>query len=109
MGDPVEKFRKREPASILPNPKAGGAPPGDVPPGSGDEGLPAWAKWIVACNLVMVHLVIMLVGFEWVPFMLNDAALTAYVVTGLGIPVGLASRAIRGALASLFGIKSQGG
>ena len=107
MGDPVAEFRRRGPAGIPPNPKADGAPSADMPPGSGDERLPTWTKWIVACNLVMVHLVIMLVGFEWVPFTLSDAALTAYVVTGLGIPVGLASRAVRGALASLFGINRR--
>ena len=54
----------------------------------------------------MVHLVIILVGIESMPFSLNDVALAAYIVTGLGIPVGLANRAIRGAIASFFGIKS---
>ena len=54
----------------------------------------------------MVHLVAILVGIEGVPFSLNDWTLAAYVVTGLGIPVGLANRAVRGAIAALFGIKS---
>ena len=60
----------------------------------------------MGCNLVMVHLVVILVGIEGVPFSLNDWTLAAYVVTGLGIPVGLANRAVRGAIAALFGIKS---
>ena len=106
MGDPVAEFRQRKPSDIQPNPKAGdGGSDGDVPAGY-DEKLPAWTKCVIACNLVMVHLVVMLAGFESVPFALGDAALTAYVVTGLGMPVGLASRAVRGALAGLFGLKS---
>ena len=109
MGDPVAEFRQRKPSDIQPNPKAGdGGSGGDAP--AGDDGkLPTWAKYIMAVNLAMVHLVIMLAGFEGVPFALGDAALAAYVVTGLGIPVGLANRAVRGALAGLFGIKSHGG
>ena len=55
----------------------------------------------------MVHMVVILVGIESIPFSLNDWTLAAYIVTGLGIPVGLANQAVRGAIASLFGIKSQ--
>ena len=54
----------------------------------------------------MVHSVVVAAGIKDVPFTLGDAALAAYVVTGLGVPVGLASRTVRGALAGLFGIKS---
>ena len=105
MNDPVAEFRERSPSDISLNPKAGSDPsPSDTPAGD-DPKLPTWAKWIVGCNIVMVHLVVILVGIKDVPFTLNDAALVAYVVTGLGISVGLANRAVRGALAALFGIK----
>ena len=57
-------------------------------------------------KLYFLGIVIILVGIESMPFSLNDVALAAYIVTGLGIPVGLANRAIRGAIASFFGIKS---
>lgn len=77
----------------------------DVPAGS-DKKLPTWAKWVIGCDIVMVHLVVVLTGVDGVPFELSDAALAAYVVTGLGMPIGLASHAVRGALAGLFGVKS---
>ena len=106
MGDPVADFRQRKPSDILPNPKAGdGGSGGDAPVGD-DKKLPTWAKCIIVCNLVMVHSVVVAAGIKDVPFTLGDAALAAYVVTGLGVPVGLASRTVRGALAGLFGIKS---
>ena len=50
----------------------------------------------------MVHLVVILVAIEDVPFSLNDAILAAYVVTGLGVPIGLASQAAKSALFGLF-------
>lgn len=106
MSDPIAKFKRRIPSDISSNPKAGQDLSSLDTPSGDDPKLPTWAKWIVGCNLIMVHLVVMLVGIEDVPFTLNDAALAAYVVTGLGIPVGLASRVIRSALASIFGIKS---
>ena len=106
MGDPVAEFKQRMPSDIQSNPKAGNdSSSSDSPPGD-DSKLPTWAKWIIGCNIIMIHLVVLLVGFKDVPFALNDVALAAYVVTGLGLPVGLASRAVRGALAALFGIKS---
>ena len=106
MSDPAIKFKQKTPSDIQPNPKADkDSSSEDVPP-NGDSKLPTWAKWIIGCNLIMVHLVVMLTGIESVPFSLNDWALAAYIITGLGIPVGLANRAVRGAIASLFGIKS---
>ena len=75
-------------------------------PPDGGRKLPAWAKSLIVVNTVAVHAVVVSVGIDVVPFTLSDAALAAYVVTCLGVPVGLASQAVRGALAGLFGIKS---
>lgn len=106
MGDPVARFKRREPSNVLSNPKANdGDSDDDTPPGGGKK-LPTWAKSLIVVNTVAVHAVVVSVGIDAVPFTLSDAALAAYVVTCLGVPVGLASQAVRGALAGLFGIKS---
>ena len=62
---------------------------------------------VIGCNVAMMRLVVVLVGFMDVPFALNDAVLGAYVVTGLGMPIGLASHAVRNALVGLFGVSSK--
>jgi len=54
----------------------------------------------------MVHLIVIMTGFEVIPFTLNDVPLAAYIVISLGVPVGLANQTIRVALEALFGIKS---
>ena len=54
----------------------------------------------------MVHLVVMFAGFKDMPFTLSDTALAAYIVIGLGMPVGLTNQTIRSALGALFGMKS---
>lgn len=77
----------------------------DVPAGS-DKKLPGWAKLVIGGNLVMMHLVIILVGVECIPFTLHETALAAYVITGLGIPIGLANQAVRSTLVGIFGAKS---
>ncbi len=100
------KFKYKSPGDVPSNPKVGDGPPSeDVPPGS-DKKLPRWTKWVIGVNLIMVHLVVILVGINCVPFTLSDTVLAAYVVTGLGMPIGLASQAVRSALAGLFGAKS---
>lgn len=106
MGDPVARFKRREPSDVPSNPKAKDGDSGDDTPPGGDKKLPTWAKYLIAVNTVAVHTVVVSAGIEAVPFTLSDAALAAYVVTCLGVPVGLASQAVRGALAGLFGTKS---
>ncbi|MCE2499056.1 MAG: hypothetical protein J4F28_08780 [Nitrosopumilaceae archaeon] len=110
MGEgPVTQFKRREPFDVLSNPKVKNTDSDedeDEPTGN-DKGLPAWAKSLIVVNTIAVHAVVVSVGIEAVPFKLSDAALAAYVVTCLGVPVGLASQAIRGALAGLFGLKSS--
>lgn len=104
--DPVARFKRREPSDILPNPKVKNADSGEDEPASSDKKLPAWTKSLIVVNTIAVHAVVVSVGIEAVPFTLSDAALAVYVVTCLGVPVGLASQAVRGALAGLFGVKS---
>lgn len=101
MNNAIAKFRQRKPSDIQPNPKADNDESSKSP-----KKLPDWAKWIIGCNILMVHLVIVLVGVEDISFTLNDITLTAYVVTGLGVPIGLANRTVVNALAGAFGIKS---
>lgn len=104
MGAPVE-FRERKPSDTQSNPKVDDDTASEESPAGSDK-LPVWAKWVIGCNVIMIHLVVILVGVMDVPFALNDAVLVAYVVTGLGMPIGLASHAVRGALAGLFGVKT---
>ena len=106
MGAPVTGFRPRTPTDVPANPVVGNGPPSEDVPTGDDKKLPTWVKWVIGLNLVMVHTVVILVGVDSVPFTLNDAALAAYVVTGLGIPIGLASQAVWSALGGIFGIKS---
>lgn len=106
MPGPLENFKQRKPSNIQPSRKVRNNVSGkDVPPGD-DKRLPIWAKWVIGVNLIMVHLIVMLTGIEDIPFMLNDVALAAYIVTVLGIPIGLASQAVRNALAVVFGVKT---
>jgi len=106
LGDPTSRFRERSPQNIRPNPKVGKNPSDKDAPASSDNRLPTWAKWIIGCNVVMVHLIVIMTGFEAIPFTLNDVPLAAYIVISLGVPVGLANQTIRVALEALFGIKS---
>lgn len=102
MSDPTINFAK-EVEPIEDNPKAGIDTPDNRDEYEVDgRKLPDWAKGVIITNIVMIHVVVFLVGIDDVPFTLNDAALAAYVVVGLGTPVGLASQAIRAALSSLF-------
>lgn len=71
----------------------------DEDPLGGAKKLPKWAKSLIVVNTIAVHAVVVSAGTEVVPFTLSDAALAAYVVTCLGVPAGLASQAVRGALA----------
>ncbi len=107
MSDPLNGFKARPPAEILPNPKVSkDASPRDIPPEKDRGKLPAWIKWVIGCNIVMVHLVVVLVGWNDLPFMLNDAVLIAYIITALGLPVSLGNQTIRNAIAGIFAIKS---
>lgn len=106
MSDPVTGFRDRTPSDIPPNSKTDGGSPYPDEPLSSNPTLPSWVRWIVGSNLVMVHVVVILVGIDAVPFTLGDVALVAYIVTGLGIPVGLSHQAVRGAIAALIGTKT---
>ena len=54
----------------------------------------------------MVHIVVIMVGIEELPFTLNDASLVAYILVGMGMPVGLANQSVRSALVGLFETKS---
>ena len=92
----------KSPFNILPNTKVKGSVPAkDIPVGN-DKKLPDWVKMVIGCDIIMVHLVIILVGVESIPFTLNDTTLAAYIVIGLGMPVGLANQTIRSALAAYF-------
>ena len=102
----MPEFRRRTPPDVPYNPKAGDGPPSRDMPAGGGKKLPKWAKWVIGTNVGMAHLVVVLVGIQDIPFTLDEVALAAYVVTGLGIPIGLANQAVRGALAGLFGAKS---
>lgn len=106
MGDPVSSFKARSSTDILPNPDlSGNVPIKDTPDGDKKK-LSRWVKWVIGCNIIMVHLVVMFAGFKDIPFTLSDTALAAYIVIGLGMPVGLANQTIRSALGALFGMKS---
>lgn len=99
-------FRQKKPSSILPSRKVGDDSSNEDTPPSDKKTLPTWAKYVIGFNLIMVHLVVVMVGFTGIPFELSDGALVAYIVIGLGMPIGLANRAVRHALTALFGVKS---
>ena len=106
MGDPLSKLKARSLTDLLPNPNVSNdAQDNGTIVGSEDK-LPRWVKMVIGSNVIMVHLVVVLVGIVDIPFTLNDATLAAYVVIGLGVPVGLANQTVRSALSVIFGIKS---
>ena len=96
----------KSPKDIRPSPNVDSNPPvGDTLP-KDDRKLPLWVKLVIGSNIVMVHLIVILVGIDAVPFSLTDTALAAYIVLGLAVPIGLANYPIRTALGAIFGTKS---
>ena len=106
-GDPTSRFKEKRQFDAPASSKVDrDAPAMDAPVGN-DKKLPEWAKMIIATDLIMVHLIVILVGVESIPFTLNDWALAAYITVGLGMPVGLANRTVLEALANVFRTKGN--
>ena len=103
----IKKFKRRISSSVQRNSKANGDSSKTDAPVDTKSTLPTWIKWIVGGNLIMVHVVVLMTGFNTVPFMLSDTVLVVYIVAGMGTPVGLASKTVQNALASLFGLKQN--
>ena len=103
----TKKFKRRNSSNIKPNSKTNTSTrKPDTPPNTSST-LPTWAKYVIAINLIMVHAVVLMTGFNYFPFMLSDTALVVYIVSGIGTPVGLASKTVQNALASMFGTKQN--
>lgn len=95
LGNSTYNFKKLEPVDIqTADTKVRDDSSNDDAVPSDKKTLPRWVKYIIAVNLIAVHLVVILTGIKDIPFELGEGALAAYIVVGLGTPIGLAHQAI---------------
>lgn len=93
--DPVSGFRKRDRPS-------GTGPDGRDSPGTHKADIPRWMKVVVFVHIGVTYGIVMAHGLEDVPLSLEEAPLTALVVSGLGSSVGLVYKRVAEVLGPLL-------